>query len=236
MLAEYRLRYTNNVNYYHSRYVAQSHNPFGFVTPYEPAGGYGNSAAGNSMWLGAAWMQDFLTASVGYAKDLGLGLGSATHAKLDAFFAWKVKSIIGRLGGPNDAGGYLYRDYAPYNMALAPIIGGVQPNWDTGAGPWYSDWRAIYAATFSGAEPNATQNNGPYGSQGAYADGDIRTYLNPEFPAAEALPAIAYAIKHGVAGAQAAFDRLRAASNWTQFLADLDVEPVWAVSPTAVTR
>jgi hypothetical protein len=38
MLAEYRTQYSNNIDYYHARYVAQPHNPQGFVTPYSDTG------------------------------------------------------------------------------------------------------------------------------------------------------------------------------------------------------
>ena len=302
---EYRNQYAANISgYYHARYIAQSHNPFGFLTPYSDYSNVAGAVAagatttvipcnpgqlggapynltlsgqyvGQSLTIGgqtrtisaydastetltvssafssapvsgasflindnicfdSPWMGDFFTASLGYAKDLALGLSSADQTKFDAFYAWKARSIIGRLGSTGSTE-FLYRDYAPYALAVAPFDspGGLPLNdsrWNTGAGPWFADWGAIYNATFGGTTP-------PGGSYPAYASpgprvvGGLRPFLSPEFPAAEALPAIGYAVKHGLSGATAAYTRLITASNWSGFLTDLAAQPVWAVGP-----
>jgi hypothetical protein len=45
------------------------------------------------------------------------------------------------------------------------------------------------------------------------------------------IPAIAYAVRHGVPGAQAAYARLQGASNWKDLRAAFNQRPVWAVQP-----
>jgi hypothetical protein len=45
------------------------------------------------------------------------------------------------------------------------------------------------------------------------------------------LPAIAYAVHHNVPGAQAAYNRMISAPNWSDFTADFINAPVWSVAP-----
>jgi hypothetical protein len=82
-----------NIDFYHNRYVAQGNNPFGFVRPYSDYTG-----VGDGKYVEAAWMQDFFTASIGMMKSFDLPLESTISSKLDAFFRWKARSIIGRFG------------------------------------------------------------------------------------------------------------------------------------------
>lgn len=300
----YRSQYASNISgYYHARYIAQSHNPFGFVTPYVDysnrtpvvaagatttvipcqAGQLGGAPytlsvdgqyVGQTLTIGSEtrtisaysastetltvspgfstapasgvvgvvndsitfdglWMSDFLIGSLGYAKDLSLSLPAADQAKFEAFYAWKARSVIGRLGSTGGTE-FLYRNYAIYNVAVAPFD---PPNgnpvndsrWSTGSGPWFSDWGAIYNATFSGKNDPYTGYS-PYASPGAKVDGPIRDSLSPEFPSAEALPAIAYAVKHGLPNAAEGYARLTAAANWAAFRTALDAQPVWNVA------
>ena len=229
LLTEFRNLMTNQIDYYDDKYVVTAPNAFGLVKPYEAAGAYGDPAVSGTIWLGAMWMQDFLTAAWGYSKSLSMGLTSGTNTKLDALFTWKAKSIVGRLGAAGDATGSPYRDFAPYNWALAPAAA----NFDTGTG-FYSNWRAAYNATYGGTEADTTANNGPYTSPGTDVDGDIRNYINAEFQIAESLPAIAYAVKHGVTGAEDAYQRLTNTGNWAELTAGCDSEPVWSVSPRPI--
>lgn len=200
-----------NADYYHDIYVARPNNPQGIVAPYI------NYAAGSGKYAEASWQQDFFTASVGYALDLGAGLPlpSASATRLAGFFAWKAKSIIGRLGGTADSD-YLYRDAAGYTLTVAPS---EQPDYLGGTGPWYASWGDIYAATNGARNPGVS---GPL--RGAY------------FPTASSywgnlLPAIAYAVQHKVPGALAAYNRMTTASNWNLLVADWNNAPVWSVVP-----
>lgn len=303
------LQYKNNIDHYHARYVAQSHNPFGFVTPYSDYSNVAGSVAagatttvipcragqlggapfnltrdgqyvGQTLTIGveqrtvtayatatetltvspgfsvapadgtqfgmsdricfdSPWMGDFFTASLGYAKDLAIGLDGPTSSRFEAFYAWKARSVIGRLGTTSGTE-FLYRDYAPYTIAVAPFDspGGLPKNdarWNTGAATWFTDWGAIYAATFGGSTPPGGSYPA-YSSPGPRVDGALRPFMSPEFPAAEALPAIAYAVKHGLAGASEGYARLISAANWSDFRTALDSQPVWAVAPGVFVR
>ena len=230
-LTEYRARFTNNVDWYHNKYVVVAPNIFGIVEPYETAGAYGNASVASTIWLGVMWMQDFLTAAMGYSKDLGLGLSAPTHTKLDALFTWKAQSIVGRLSAAGAATGAPYRAFAPYNWALCPAAA----NFSTGVG-FYASWRAAFNATYSGAEASYTANNAPYASPGADVDGNLLNSLAADFQVAEAIPAIAYAVKHAVVGAAAAYQRLTTAGNWHELGNVMDIQPVFAVAPVALPR
>ncbi|MCW5661969.1 MAG: hypothetical protein KIT60_30060 [Burkholderiaceae bacterium] len=209
--AEFSASMEANINFYHARYVARAHNPLGFVTPYS------DYTDGDGVYLEATWMQDFFTAAMGYTKSLRLPLSSGVLAKLDQFFAWKATSIVGRFGtaGANE---FLYRDAAPYTIAIAPTD---SPDFEGGSGPWYSNWGQVYTATFAGASP------------GPRAEGDLRGSYFPDATSywGNLQPALAYAVEHGVTGAQAAYNRMTAASNWSQLRDWFDVEPVWSVRP-----
>lgn len=215
--------FNHSMDYYHARYVARPHNPQGFVTPYS------DTSAGPTTF-DQPWMTDFLSAVMGYAKDLEI-----PAPKLDPFYQWQARSVVGRFG---DASGFLYREYATRNICVAPFDSSGLPAtagpWDTGAGPWHADWSAVYQATFGpGTTPAGASNpNPPYASAGPKVDGPIRDVMSPEFPAAITLPALAYAVKHGISGAAEGQARLRSAGNWPEFLAALQLVPVWAVGQT----
>jgi hypothetical protein len=198
-----------NTEYYYALYIAQPNNPFGFVAPYS------NYATGSGHYSEAAWMQDFFTAAIGYAVDLEPAMSPASMGRLATFFAWKAQSIIGRLGGTG-ATEYLFRQAAAYTVAVAPT---ESPNFVDGSGPWHKNWGEIYADTVGTANP---------GVAGPLTGGN--------FPEATSYwgnlqPAIAYAVQHKVPGAQAAYARMVAAPNWSDFAKDLNGAPVWSVVP-----
>lgn len=200
---------TANIDYYHDMYLGQPNNPFGFVTPYS------NYAAGSGMFTESMWMEDFFTASFGYAIDLAPALTAASVSRLGEFFAWKARSIIGRLGG-TAANEFLYTNAGMYTMAVAPT---ENPDFKTGKGPWYNSWGEIYKASVGSANPGVA---GPL--QGG------------NFPEASSYwgnlqPAIAYAVQHKVAGAAEAYGRMTSAPNWNTFAANLNDAPVWSVVP-----
>lgn len=202
-----------NVNYYHGRYVAQAHNPQGFVTP------YADQTSAPGVWIAQTWMDDFVTAAFGMMKSFALPISSGAATKLDAFFAWKARAVIGRLGGTGSTE-FLYRDATPYMIAMAPSD---NPNWDSGAGPWYANWGQVYAATYAQAGSRIPSN--PEGElRGGYFPDATSYWGNMQ-------PAIAYAVEHAVPGAQAAYNRMSGASNWPQLLSSFDNEPVWSVRP-----
>ena len=200
-----------NCNYFHQIYLAQPNNPFGFI---EGGGSYGYIPGA---YTEPIWEQDFGTGAWGYALAMGLPISATATVKMQQFFAWKARSIIGRLG---PQGEFWYVNAAPYTVALAPSAGA---NFFGGTGPWYPNWAAVYAATFSI-------------DQGAV--GRTEGTLALDFPASSQpsmwhnlQPAIAYAVRHGVAGALAAYNRMTSARNWNSILATWNVKPVWGVRP-----
>ncbi len=200
-----------NVDYYHAIYVAQPNNPFGFVAPYS------NYSLGSGKYSEAIWMQDFFTAAVGYTLDLQLALPAASSTRLSEFFAWKARSIIGRLGG-TAKDDYLYRDAGLYTLAVAAAD---TANFIDGSGPWYANWGEIYAAT------TGQTNSGE--------DGPLRNgnFPDPTSYWGNLQPAIAYAVEHNVPGAAAAYARMVAASNWSTIVSRMNSAPVWSVMPRA---
>jgi hypothetical protein len=204
-----------NINRQHATYVAQSNNVFGWMEPYSDYTG-----VGDAQYFEAAWMQDFYTAVLGYTKAMALGIGASANAKLTEFFTWKAQSVVGRFGGTG-AGEYLYRDAAVYTISVSPSDA---PNFRTGAGPWHASWGALYAATWAtnGVRPKEV------------GDGTLRGTVDSTTYWANLLPALSYAVRHGVTGARAAYDKMVAAPNWAGIRDGFALAPVWGMRP-AVT-
>jgi hypothetical protein len=198
-----------NIDFNHATYVAQPNNPFGIVAPYGDA--YGTPTDGKV--TEAPWQQDFYTAAFGYALAMRPNISTDSLSRLAAFFAWKARSAIGRLGGTSSKE-WLYRDAAVYTFVVANVDA---PDWLGGKGPWMSDWGALYQATLGIPNPGiAGDLRGAYFPDGTSYWGNL-------------LPAISYAVRHGVSGATEAMARLTGASNWSQFIAAFNATPVWGV-------
>ncbi len=202
-----------NIDWYHARYVAKPNNPYGFVQPYSDY----TAGAGDNVYFDAAWMQDFHTAAFGYLKSLDFEFAPAGKSRLTAFFEWKARSIVGRLGaaGPSE---FLFADAAQYTIAVAPSD---NPDFVNGNGPWHPHWGAIYADTLK-----AANTGGATGLRGAYFPDPTSYWGNLQ-------PAIAYAVDHQVPGALDAYQRMVTASNWLQLADAFDQNPVWGVRPLA---
>jgi hypothetical protein len=188
-------------------------------------------------WWHAPWMSDYLTSTMGWALDLGCGFDATTQTRQNQLFQWQAKAIVGRLGFTGDAE-FFYRDFAPYVIPIAPFSWPNDAAWDNATGPWFSSWAEIYALTYSGTVVLDSVQPWPYASNGPKIDGNLRNdaFGNPEGSPAAALPAIAYAVKHGVPGAEAGYQRITNAGNWADFITALDSKPVMAVAPKAIPR
>ena len=202
-----------NIDYYHSKYVARPSNPLGLVRPYS------NYNAGASPWTSAVWMDDFFTGAFGYLKDLQVH-DASRGAKLDAFLAWKYRSVVGRLGS-GGAGSYPYTHAAQYTVPYAPSDAA---DWAGGSGPWYADWGEVARAMDL---PTTTRAGDPL----------VTGY--PTSPAGywgNLLPALAYAVDHGAPGAAEAWNRLVSASNAGVQAEGYRDQPVWSVVPRPQPR
>jgi hypothetical protein len=197
-----------NINSYHEYVTLPNGNQFGFVKPYLDYTG-----SGDNKYMASAWQQDFFTAAYGYALDMEPAISATGKTKLRDFFAWKARSIIGRLGGtaPTD---FLYRDAAQYTIAISP-----SDTPDFTSGPWYADWGKIYAATIGAANP---------GVAGELRGGNLP---DPTSYWANLQPAIAYAVEHNVPGAQEAYNRMVGAPNWNVLVVGWNDAPGWSVKP-----
>lgn len=216
LATEYLASVKSNADFNYTKYATGGNNPFGFVNPYE------NYNAPSAPWTGPIWQEDFFTASIGWMLAMK-PLITGGLSNLSAFFAWKAISIIGRLGGTASTD-FLYRDAAQYTVAFSSS---ASPDFNTGTGPWYSDWGAIYTATLGSANPGA--------------GGDLRggNYADATSYWGNLQPAIAYAVDHGVSGALTAYNRMIGASNWTLILSTgsdptFNTDCVWSVKPRTV--
>jgi hypothetical protein len=198
-----------NVNYYHSKYVQSSPNPFGLVAPYV------NYTSDSGRYSSAPWQQDFFTASMGYALAMEPALPSGL-TKLKAFFTWTARSVIGRLGRAGLTSDWSYRDAGIYYMPYSPLPG--VPDWFNPA-TYYSSWGEMYQAGLAKA------NTEPPGDlRGSY-------FPDPNSYWGNLQPAIAYAVQHKVPGALEAYNRMTSAPNWSLIMANFNKMPVWSVRP-----
>lgn len=205
--AELNASLAANIDHYHKRYVSTPSNPLGLVHPYD------NYNTGSGPWIGAPWMDDFFTATLGVLKDLQL-LGPASSAKLDDLLAWKYRSVVGRLGVGSGAFPYPYA--AQYNIVYCPS---GTCDWASGAGPWYASWGEV--AKVMGL-PEAASSGLPLES--GYP-------VEPTGYWGNMMPAISLAVDHGAAGAAQAWARIVSAPNFAQQVQGYDHDPVWGVAP-----
>lgn len=178
----------------------------------------------------APWMQDYSIAVWGQMKSAELVSGT-TDTRREAFWLWHAGQIVGRMGRWG-SGEYLYRDCSPYVIATAPVNQTTfqGPNWDTGAGPWFADWGEVYAATYvasGGAtglsyllplDAGGSKAQGPMRASG-FAEGDTLAYQS-QF--ANSMRAIAYAVRHGVPGAEQGFQRIASSANYHLFIQNME--------------
>jgi hypothetical protein len=210
--AEFVASLEANIAFNFDTYVARPNNPFGIVAPYGDAWGTPFDGVVHE----ALWQQDFYTAVFGYMWAANPPISAVARTHLQRFFAWKAQSVIGRLGG-TARGDWLYADAAVYVGIVALED---SPDWGEGTGPWVSNWGALYEATYRHANPGID----PGLLRGAYFPDGTSYWGN-------LLPAICYAVDHGVPGAAAAYARMTVAANWHQLLASFNQAPVWSVRP-----
>ncbi len=225
MQGEFLASVEANIDRFYARYITTSNNPQGMVeadVDYSLSYGTAGAAAAPG-YMASPWMQDFFTGVYGYALAMDLPIDNTHFDKLDTFFAWKALSIVDRFGPDATGTNYWYINAAPYNIALSPT---KSPDFATGAGPWFADWNAIYAATKAVADTAQLA-----------AFGTIAGTLSAEIlPGADSMwgniqPALAYAVRHSVAGAADAYNRMLSASNWGALQTQFNTIPVWSVRP-----
>jgi hypothetical protein len=208
-----------NVDFYYNKYVAPIPKPneFGIVVPY-------TTYTSGQSYTASAWQQDFFTAAVGYALSLGLNLTSTGKTRLTNLFAWKAKSIIFRFGQAGVPSDWSYRDAGAYYIPISPAVSGQ--NWDSPAA-WFSTAQQMYETRSHETTPadQPRVNSDP--------DGPLRGANFPEATSywGNLTPALAYAVEHGVSGADAAYAKFTGASNYNLLTESYASAPEWAISP-----
>jgi hypothetical protein len=231
--AEYVTAFTATITKYYTQYVAQPNNPLGFIQsdPDYALNYSGAQAAAATGFMAPTWQHDFFTAAVGWSLAAGLPISSTAQAQLAGVFGFVAKSIVGRLGATNTGTDFLFTEAGVYNMCVAATH---SPDWDGGTGPWLASWNEAYQITrnvmafYNGGGPN----------QAKFAESSTTLHEISVPPAggyfANLVPAIAYAVRHGAAGADAAWARLTGATGWSDLTASFnDYSPVWGVRPLA---
>jgi hypothetical protein len=145
--------------------------------------------------------------------------------ELDAFLAWKFKSVVGRLGG-SGADQYGYPWGAPYTMPVAPS---QDADWEGGTGPWFANWGEVARITPYGEPPNTVIGLPTTVNPGDPLDSGYPT--SPVSYSAYLLAALAYAVDNNTAGAGEAWERVTAASNFPIQAAGRNDEPGGSVTP-----
>lgn len=178
----------------------------------------------------APWMQDYSIAVWGHMKSLQLPFDATTEARRESFWAWHAGAVVGRMGfiGSTE---YLYRDCANYSIAVGKMSSDTQgPNWITGAGPWFANWGEVYDATFkTNGGLDTSAYTAPYAlqsrTQGAMRSSGFdladTTVYQSQF--ANMMRAIAYAVKHNVAGAEAGWQRITSSANYHKFVQGMEI-------------
>lgn len=218
--AEFKTSAEININSLHTTYVAQANNPFGFIKP-------GDSYGAGSTFL-ATWQQDFVTAAFGYSLGLDIAVAADVLTKLKQFFQWKAKSAVVRMGSQSD---FWYINGAPYVARVSPVD---NPDYDNGTGPWYANPTEMYSGTY---DPSTRYTGTVYDWMGA-TDGTLAAQYTPGTWATSMWgnlhPALAYAVRYGVPGAEAAYSRMTSATNYNSIQTTFNTAPVWSVQPLTV--
>ena len=209
--AEFVASLDANIAYYHGRYVAQANNPLGLIQPYD----HYNGSAASAPWEGAVWMDDFFTATFGYLKELNAH-SATSQSKLDAFLAWKYRSVVGRLGGSASDNAIAFPWAAQYTVYYAPSN---NANFVNGSGPWYANWGDVARAMNL---PTSAANGAALVA--GYPEEAVGYWGN-------LMPALSYAVDHAYPGAAEAYARVISASNIATQFSDANHRPVWSVKP-----
>ncbi len=202
------------IDFHHGRYVAQPNNPLGYTEPGQDFLGSQSGAYGDRNWF-----QDFSVGVWGFMRCALPLLDSGYSTKVAQFFDWHAVGAVGRLGDPDDANAWPYINAAPYTIAIAASD---SPDWAGGTGPWYSSFRAAYNATYQTPPPWLGSTAGTLAAE--IMPGAMSYWGNLQ-------PAIAYAVRHGVSGARAAYMRMASADNWVRLATQFNTAPVWSFKP-----
>ena len=233
---EFINQFQNNIDFYHTRHIAQTRNTLGFTDQYEVSGA--NNSAYSFMddpYYGPWWMEDFFTYAWGFALSADALITSTHKSKLQAWFHHRAQSVVGRFGD-GSPGTYFFADAAQFAAPVAPFN---DSDWEnTPGGPWFNNWGEVYVALQKGSSPTGhiipcAQCVGPgsnllRGLSGGTPDQMPFGYWG------NLQPALAMSVTHGVAGAADGYNRMIGASNWATSAAGFNDNPIWSVMPSTI--
>jgi hypothetical protein len=172
---------------------------------------------------GSGWLQFFMQffwmQSIGYAVDLQ---PLSDNTDLQYVEQWFDKAVVGLLG-PNGVDNYCFTEATHYEIALAS-----ENNADPLSGYWFDTPGEVYHGTLDADNTSCGNTLSEYGS--GKVDDPTSYWANIR-------PAIAYAVDHGVSGADAAYSRLLGADNYddleggARVSGGYDDTPNWGIVP-----
>jgi len=197
-----------NIEQYHTKYVAQTNNPFGLIE------NVGNGTSGGNQ----AWQFDFWTASWARAIAFRVGSTKAKREKARAFFDWTAQATVGRAGGfgateypyrwattsTDGASSFVCPGSNPGSYASA-YTDGTYPDYATGTGPWWTSWGAFWTRRI------VTD----LGWAGGKVDGALAGPIEATGWWGVFNEALTACASHGVTGAAAGLARLQGNSDWS---------------------
>ena len=184
-------------------------NPLGYILSYDVnTGSYSTTAS-----VLAPWQQHFMIQSIGMGVDLEPLANMTAWKALETHLDLAPVGILGAAGVNN----YCFTDAYMYNLQVANTV--------TDPTNWYSNWGLVWTNNHSGAQ-NTSCGNTLGGTSGGDPANAATGYWG------NLMPAIAYSVDHGAAGAAASWARLIGATNWTtvQNSGFGDV-PMWGIVP-----
>lgn len=190
-------------------------NALGGVEPGIPGAG---ELSGTNEGVIGIWQNDFFAAAAGLAWDLKV---LSSTADLLWFRDFLYKSPVGRLGAEGNSTQWSYREAANYQINVGTRTG-------ANGFTWAADWGAAYLLHFNRVNDTVRGTDLIGGNIGIGGFGFSTSYWG------NLMPAIAYAVDHGAAGAAAAYARLVGASNWAANAAEWNDNPIWGVKPRTV--
>jgi hypothetical protein len=208
---EYRTLLANNYTVWRSVVDTPGINQLGSIYEYEMG-----SLAYVDYGIGAvsSWQVDFWVGANGHLSDIEAL--DDDDADLVAVRNWMYRWPIGALGRSGTSSDFDFTRAAQYTYR-------IWTDWDVDPTAWFDSWGDVHTQTLGSA--NTVETNTLTGESGGALNLPMGYWGNK-------MPGLAFAVDHAANGAQASFDRLTGADNWST-LRDCGFGdfPVWGIMP-----
>lgn len=234
---EYKNSWQFNIDYYHNKYVANANNPQGFAQPYSQITDSSAYSGTDDPYYTPYWMEDFFTLALGFGADANLAITTTHQTKLAALYNWKAQSNVMRFGDGSPSNPYHFTHAVRFAGPAAPEN---FSDWDTGAGPWFASWGALWTALKTGI-PNPSVPHDPATLPCCTSTDNNLQGASGSAPNVQdsywgfASSTLAYAVTLGYPGAQAAYNRFRGADNISALENTFAQFPTWSIMPSITT-